>query len=72
MDYGLSIYTKIIKNPDEFVVGENEKINSAQEAVQRIKNIAPIIKTEIIPDAGHGLIFAQPELVNKVTVEFLK
>jgi pimeloyl-ACP methyl ester carboxylesterase len=63
---------KSIKIPVLFVVGENEKIYSAQDAVQRIKNIAPNIKTEIIPKASHDLIFSQPELVNKTVINFLK
>ncbi len=63
---------KSIKPPVLFVVGENEKIYSAQIAVQRIKNIAPNIKTEIIPNASHDLLFSQPKLVNKAVINFLK
>lgn len=61
-----------IKIPVLFIVGENEKIYSAQEAVKRIKGVSPAIKTKIIPNAGHGIIFSQPGLFNKAVIEFLK
>ena len=62
---------KRIKVPTLFIVGENEKKYSAHSAVQRLKSIAPQIKTEIIPNAGHDLLFAQTEMVNKKLLEFL-
>ena len=55
-----------------FLVGENEKIYSAQRAVDRLNAVAPQIKTEIIPDAGHDLTIIQAELVNGKVIEFLK
>ena len=63
---------KSIEVPMLYVVGENEKIYSAEKAVQRINTIAPQIKTEIIPDAGHDLVSVQAEMVNKKVLEFLK
>lgn len=61
-----------IKVPVLFLVGENEKIYSAEEAVQRLNAVAPQIETVIIPDAGHDLAFAQAEMVNRKVLEFLK
>ena len=55
-----------------FLVGENEKIYSAQKAVGRLNAVAPQIKTEIIPNAGHDLTIIQTKLVNKEVIEFLK
>jgi len=63
---------KSIEIPALYLVGENEKEFSAQKAVQRLNNVAPRIKTEIIPNAGHDLISVQPEMVNKRILEFLK
>lgn len=65
---------KKIRIPLLFLIGENEKIygKSALETVQHLNQIAPHIKTEIIPDAGHDLTFVQAELVNKTILEFLK
>ena len=61
-----------IKVPALYLVGENEKIYSAQEAVQRLNKVAPHIKTEVIPDAGHDLTIVQAEMVNRKVLEFLK
>lgn len=45
---------------------------SAQEAIGRLNSVAPQIKTELIPDAGHDLTMVQAELVNEKVIEFLK
>jgi pimeloyl-ACP methyl ester carboxylesterase len=60
-----------IQVPTLFLVGENEKSYSAQKAVQRLNRVAPQIKTEIIPNAGHDLTIVQAELVNRKVLEFL-
>jgi pimeloyl-ACP methyl ester carboxylesterase len=62
---------KRIKAPTLFMVGENEKMYSAHSAVRRLNSLALQIKTEIIPNAGHDLLFAQTEMVNKKVLEFL-
>ncbi len=61
-----------IKVPALFMVGENEKIYSAQEAVKRLKQVAPQIRTEVIPGAGHDLNLVQAELVTEKVLEFLR
>ena len=58
--------------PVLFLVGENEKIYSAKEAVERLEEVAPRIKWEIIPMAGHDLTAVQASLVNRSVLEFLK
>jgi pimeloyl-ACP methyl ester carboxylesterase len=58
--------------PTLYLVGENEKIYSAEKAIQRLNNVAPHIKKEVIPSAGHDLSFVQAEMVNKKVMEFLK
>ncbi len=58
------------KVPALFLLGENEKIYPAQEAIQRIQRLAPQWKTEIIPSAGHDLTFTRADMVNKKTVDF--
>ena len=62
---------KSIKVPTLFMIGENEKIYSAQKALQRINSIAPQIKTELIPGAGHDLTAVQIEMCDKKILEFL-
>ena len=61
-----------IKIPVLYLVGENEKIYSAKNAIQRLNTVAPKIKTEIIPHAGHDLTVVQANLVNRKVLEFLK
>jgi len=58
--------------PTLYVVGENDKIYSAQKAVQRLKDVAPHIKTELVANAGHGLALSHAQLVNRKVLEFLQ
>ena len=60
-----------IKVPALFIVGENEKTYSAQDAVKRLNSVAPQINIEIIPDAGHDLMHVQEELVIGKVLDFL-
>ena len=57
--------------PCLFLVGENEKIYSARAAVARLARIAPRVKAELVPGAGHDLTIVYPELVARKAVEFL-
>jgi pimeloyl-ACP methyl ester carboxylesterase len=61
-----------LKMPVLLMIGENEKIYSAEEAVARTRNVAPHIKTEIIPGAGHDLPVVQAEMVNQKILDFLE
>jgi len=61
-----------IKVPALFLVGENEKIYSAQQAVQRLNEVAPQIETETLPNCGHDLTIVQTEMVDKRILEFLR
>lgn len=61
-----------IKVPTLFVVGENEKVFSAPEAIERLKKVAPQVKIELIPNAGHDLTIMQADMVNKKVLEFLR
>lgn len=58
--------------PALFLVGENEKLYSARKAIQRLNRVAPQIKAEIIPNAGHDLTIVQAKMVNRKVIEFLK
>lgn len=61
-----------LRVPSLFMVGENEKIYSAHEAIKRLNETAPQIMTELIPAAGHDLTVVQTDLVNGKIVTFLK
>jgi len=60
-----------LRMPILCLIGEHEKIYAAQKAVRRLNRVAPQIKTEIIPGAGHDLTMVQAELVNRKVLEFL-
>ena len=62
---------KSIKVPFLYLVGENEKMHSVKDAVKRLSNIAPNIKTEVVQNAGHCLLFTHPEIVNEKIIDFL-
>ena len=57
--------------PCLYLVGENEKIYSARKAVGRLKRVAPHVKAEIIPGAGHDLTMVQADLVAGKVLAFL-
>ncbi len=57
--------------PTLFLVGAHEKIYSPEAAVKRLNRLAPGIRTEIIPGAGHDLTLVQPDLVAERVLAFL-
>lgn len=57
--------------PVLFMVGENEKIYSPGNVIERLNRVAPMIKTKLIRNAGHDLAMAQPEVVNDSIFAFL-
>jgi pimeloyl-ACP methyl ester carboxylesterase len=60
-----------IKIPTLFLVGENEKIYSPHEALERLNRVAPQIQTKLILHAGHDLTMVEAETVNKLIIEFI-
>jgi pimeloyl-ACP methyl ester carboxylesterase len=59
------------KIPVLFLVGENEVVYQAVEAVHRIKTLAPLISTEVIQNASHDLTISQTQIVNNKVISFL-
>lgn len=57
--------------PTLYLAGENEKLNSARDAVQRLNRVAPRIATKLVAEAGHDLTISQVAEVNRVVLEFL-
>ena len=57
--------------PTLYLDGENEKVYSPQAAARRLGRVAPQIKTEIIPGAGHDLWIVQADQVNRLLLDFL-
>ncbi len=62
---------KSIKVEVIYIDGENNKMLSPQKAIERLNSLAPDIKTEVIPNSGHGLVFTHPELVSEKILDFL-
>jgi pimeloyl-ACP methyl ester carboxylesterase len=60
-----------IEVPTLFIVGENEKIYSPHEVLDRLNRVAPQIQTKLIVNAGHDLTMAQAEAVNNLIIEFI-
>lgn len=58
--------------PTLFIVGENEKLYSAAEALNRLHTVSPNINTALISGAGHDLTVVQAKLVNDYVYNFLQ
>ncbi|MDR3590899.1 MAG: alpha/beta fold hydrolase [Negativicutes bacterium] len=61
-----------MNKPLLFLFGENEKLYSPWDAVQRLNEVVPRVKTEVIPGAGHDLAVVQAQQVNTKILEFLQ
>jgi len=57
--------------PCLFLVGEHEKIYSPRAALKRLNRVAPTVRAEIVPGAGHDLALVQPGLVARRVLDFL-
>jgi pimeloyl-ACP methyl ester carboxylesterase len=61
-----------IRVPALILIGENESIYSAKRAEERVRRVAPQMKIEVIPNAGHDLQIVQAGLVNRMVLDFLQ
>jgi pimeloyl-ACP methyl ester carboxylesterase len=61
-----------IRFPLLYLVGEHETMYDADSAITRLKNVAPLIETELISGTGHDLLFTHTEEVNQRILRFLK
>jgi pimeloyl-ACP methyl ester carboxylesterase len=55
-----------------FLVGENEKIYSTEEAASRLTRLAADIRVEVVPNAGHLFSATHSREVNERIIKFLK
>lgn len=60
-----------LPRPTFLIVGENETIYSAKDAIARVKRVAPHIRTELVPDAGHDVTLAQADRFNTMLISWL-
>lgn len=54
-----------IKMPALFIVGEEDRIYPARDAIMRLETVAHQIETEVIAHAGHDLAYVQADVVNR-------
>lgn len=62
---------KTIKIPVLLLIGDNDVINGPKTLV-KAKNLIPQTQGAVIESAGHFLSVDQPEIVNKMMLDFLK
>lgn len=60
-----------IRVPTLFLIGEHEKLCSARGAIERLRAVAPAIRTELIPGAGHDLMIVRADEVQDRILSFL-
>jgi pimeloyl-ACP methyl ester carboxylesterase len=58
--------------PVLFLVGDHETAYNADDAISRLNQVNPKIKTDLIPHTGHELMFSHTGMVNRKILEFLK
>ena len=61
-----------LKVPVLYLIGEREVMYAPDKVVQRLSDVAPQIKTIIIPDASHDITHSQAALVNRKVLDFLQ
>lgn len=60
-----------IAAPSLILLGEQTKLLNPQTAAARARSLMPDVTVEIIPGAGHGVLYQQPEHVSARVREFL-
>lgn len=53
------------------LVGEDETIYNPRKMLEKAKRLLPNVTTQLVPNAGHGLIIEQPEIINEAVKAFL-
>lgn len=60
-----------VRVPSLFLVGEHDTIYSPTKAIARLKALAPHIKAEMMPGAGHDLLVVHARALSERVVAFL-
>ena len=61
-----------LKVPVLFLTGSNEKVYSPHKAMERLERVAPNIRKECIPGAGHDLFAVKTEIVTSRILAFME
>jgi len=62
---------KKLKTPTLLLIGEQEVIYEADQAIKRAEELVENIQTALIPNCSHMLVYEQTELVNSHILNFL-
>ena len=60
---------KIIKNKSIIITGDKDKIITAFESISMEKYLINNIKTVIIKNSGHGLLFQYPKMISNIIIK---
>jgi pimeloyl-ACP methyl ester carboxylesterase len=61
-----------LKIPVLYLIGEEEVMCYPDKVVKRLNDVAPQIKTIIIPNASHDITHSQAAIVNRKILDFLQ
>lgn len=61
-----------LKMPVLFLAGNHETAFNAEEAINKLNKLNPMIKTVLLSNTGHDLMFTHTEFVNTKILDFLK
>jgi pimeloyl-ACP methyl ester carboxylesterase len=63
---------QMIKTPTLLLLGDNETLyqGGPDQAIRRAEELMPNIQTVVIPDAGHAVLWEEPELVSSHILDF--
>lgn len=61
-----------LEMPVLFLVGEHETAYNAKDAISRLNTANAKIKTDLITDTGHDIMFTHTDTVNRKILDFLK
>lgn len=65
------IQLRHITAPTLLLIGKQEVIYDPVKAIERARWLIPNLRAELLPNASHDLVFAQPQLINRHITAFL-
>ena len=65
-------WQKRLTVPSLLIFGEHELFFNPHKIAERARKIIPAVRTEVVPHAGHGAVYDQPEKVNELVREFIR
>lgn len=63
---------KALRVPTLFLIGENDRTYSAERAVRRLRQVAPMVEAKIAPNTDHYISLMNPDWVVRNMLQFLQ